>query len=160
MKAQLSLQAMLATAAAIGNEFNDTAKYVQGLAKEFQGLRKTMQEVATLKGVANENQFTLEEAKKAQDFHLTPQEYRDFQAEFMNYTGAQIGTNEQGGVAEGETDRGTGRRICGTGRRADEGERYQPAIGAELAGALLEEKKGPQDVEKLMGELSKTFTGP
>ena len=53
------------------------------MAKEFQGLRKTMQEVATLKGVANENQFTLEEAKKAQAFHLTPTEYRDFQAQFM-----------------------------------------------------------------------------
>ena len=33
-----------------------------------------------------------------------------------------------------------------------------PQIGAELAGALLEQKKEPQDVEKLMGELNKTFT--
>ena len=33
-----------------------------------------------------------------------------------------------------------------------------PQIGAELAGALLEQKKGPQDVETLMKELSKTFT--
>ena len=91
MKAQISLQAIRATAAAIGSAFNDTAKYVQQMAKEFQGLRKTMQEVATLKGVANENDFTLQEAKKAQEFNLTPQEYRDFQAQFMNYAGARSG---------------------------------------------------------------------
>ena len=90
MKAQLSFQAIRATAAAIGSAFNDSAKYVQQMAKEFQGLRKAMQEAATLKGVANENQFTLEEAKKAQAFHLTPQEYRDFQAQFMNY--ASVGS--------------------------------------------------------------------
>ena len=129
------------------------------MAKEFQGLRKAMQEAATLKGVANENQFTLEEAKKAQAFHLTPQEYRDFQAQFMNYAGAQIGTDEQGGVAEGaKLTEKQGERICGTVAELMKASGINPQIGAELAGALLEQKKGPQDVEKLMEELNKTFT--
>ena len=63
-KAQIGLGLIKQTAAAIGSAFNDTAKYVQEMAKEFQGLRKTMQEVATLKGVGNTNKFTVEEAKK------------------------------------------------------------------------------------------------
>ena len=54
-------------------------------------MRRTMQEVATLSGVANNNQFTVEQAKQAKQARLNPEEWRDFQAEFLNYAGSQVG---------------------------------------------------------------------
>jgi hypothetical protein len=158
-KAQMGLQAIRATADAIGSAFNDTAEYVRGMAKEFQELRKTMQEVATLKGSPNSNQFTVQEAEKAQKFHLKPQEYRDFQAEFMNYAGAQIGTDEKTGkIAEGaKLTTEQGEEYAGRVAELMKGSGVNPAVGAELAGSLLENAKGPQDVEALMKKLGKTF---
>ena len=129
------------------------------MAKEFQGLRKSMQEVATLKGSGNTNEFTLQEAQKAQQFHLNPQEYRDFQAEFMNYAGAQIGTDEKTGkVAEGaKLTAEQGEQYAGRVAELMKGSGVNPAVGAELAGSLLENAKGPQDVDELMKQLSRTF---
>ena len=159
MKAQIGLGLIKQTAAAIGSAFNDTAKYVQEMAKEFQGLRKTMQEVATLKGVGNTNKFTVEEAKKAQSFHLSPQEFRDFQTEFQNYAGSQIGTDEKTGqIAEGaKLTTKQGEEYSGRVAELMKGSGIDPRIGAELAGSLLKNKKGAQDVDALIKELSTTF---
>jgi hypothetical protein len=159
MRAQIDLQTIRATVNAIGGAFNDTAKYIQEMAKEFQGLRKSMQEVATLKGVANSSQFTVEEAKKAESFHLSPQEFRDFQAQFQNYAGSQIGTHEATGkIVEGaKLTTKQGEEYSGRVAELMKASGISPAVGAELAALLLENKKGPQDVDALIKELSRTF---
>jgi hypothetical protein len=151
MKAQMSLAAIKQTASAIGGAFNDTAKYVQEMAKEFQALRKTMQEVATLKGVANSNKFTVDEAEKAQKAHLSPAEMRDFQAQFMNYAGSQVG-GPNGKLTEVQ-----GEEYASRVAELMKSSGVDPAVGAELAGSLLENSKGPQDVNALMQKLGRTF---
>jgi hypothetical protein len=157
-RTQIGLSAIRATADAIGTAFNETAKYVQESAKQFVDLRKTMQEVASLKGSANTNQFTIQEATKAQQFHLTPQEYRDFRAQFMNYAGAQLGTGENGAVAPGaKLTTEQGEQYAGRIAELMKASGVSPAVGAELAGSLLENKQGPQNVDELIKELSRTF---
>ena len=42
------------------------------MAIEFAELRKTMQELAALRGEPNSNEFTVEEAKQGQKYGLTP----------------------------------------------------------------------------------------
>ena len=146
-------------AAAVGEEFKRAADYVKHLAEDFAALRKTMQEVATLKGEGNTNEFTVAEAKKAYGFGLNPEENRDFQAEFMNYAGSQIATDEKTGeVAEGaKLSTKQGEEYAGRVAALMKESGIAPAVGAELAGSLLEQKTGPQDVDKLMAEFSKTF---
>jgi hypothetical protein len=153
MKAQIALSTVTRVASAIRDSWDDTAKYVQNAAKEFQALRKTMQEVATLKGSANTNQFTLKEARKAQSFHLNPGEYRDFQAQFQNYAGSQIGDIKDGAKLTGAQ----GENYAGRVAEMMKAHGVNPAVGAELAGSLLENSKGPQDVDALMKRLSTTF---
>ena len=151
MKAQIGLSAIKGAATEIASQFRETAQHVIQTSKEFQALRKSMQEVATLKGSANTNHFTLAEAKKAQTFNLTPQESRNFQAEFQNYAGSQIG-GPNGKLTEAQGEEFAGRvaemmKVSG----------INPALGAELARSLLENAKAPQDVETLMKRLGTTF---
>jgi hypothetical protein len=158
-RAQIGFGMVRQAGQAIGQEFKRAADYVTKLAEEFSNLRKSMQEVATLKGEANTTEFTLAEAKKAQEFHLTPQEFRDFQAEFQNYAGSQVGTGENGQVAPGaKLTKEQGEQYGGRVAELMKASGISPQIGAELAGSLLEQKNGPQDVESLMKELSRTFT--
>ena len=151
MKAQISLAAIKVTALAIGGAFDDAAKYVQEIAKDFQALRKTMQEVATLKGSANTNQFTIEKAEKAQKAHPSPTEYQDFQAQFMNYAGFQVG-GPNGKLTEAQ-----GEEYASRVAELMKSSGVDPAVGAELAGSLLQNSKGPQDVNALMQKLGRTF---
>ena len=152
LKAQIGLAAIRSTGTALISTFKDVGDYVRRSAEEFAGLRKSMQEVATLKGVANAGQFTLDEAKKAAAFNLTPTEFRDFQAEFQNYAGSQIG-GPQGKLTEAQ-----GENYAGRVAELMKSSGIQPAVGAELAGSLLENAKGPQNVDALMKQLSTTFT--
>jgi hypothetical protein len=152
IKVQMGLSLVKEVGGAIANQFRETSQYVQQMAKEFQGLRKSMQEVATLKGQPNTTELTLEEARKAQAFHLTPQEYRDFQAEFQNYAGSQIGG------PEGKLTEKQGEEYAGRVAELMKGSGVAPSIGAELAGSLLEYSKGPQDVEALMKRFGTVFT--
>jgi hypothetical protein len=152
--AQVSLGTIKGTAQAIASEFDKTTDYIRQSAKEFQNLRKSMQEVATLKGSPNSNQFTLEEANKAQSFNLTPTEYRDFQAQFQNYAGSQIGDVKQGAKL---TD-AQGEEYAGRVAELMKASGVNPAVGAELAGSLLENAKGAQNVDALIKRLGTTFT--
>jgi hypothetical protein len=158
-RAQLGLSTLRTVTGAIGEEFKRAADYIKDISAEFADLRKTMQEVATLKGSANNNEFTVQEAKTAQQFHLNPQEYRDFQAQFMNYAGSQIGTDEKTGqLAEGaKLSNEQGQEYAGRVAELMKGSGVNPAVGAELAGSLLENAKGPQNVEDLMKKLGRTF---
>lgn len=151
MRAQMSLGAIKAVGGAIATQFDESARYIAAAAKEFAVLRKSMQEVATLKGTANTGQFTLEEARKAQKFNLMPTEFRDFQAEFQNYAGSQIG-GPNGKLTEAQ-----GEDYAGRVAELMKSSGISPAVGAELAGSLLENAKGPQDVDALMKRLSTTF---
>jgi hypothetical protein len=150
-KAQMSLATIKALGGAIAGQFKETAQFIQESAKQFAVLRKSMQEVAALKGSPNSNEFTLEQARKAQAVHLSPAEYRDFQAQFLNYAGSQVG-----GPNGKLTDK-QGEDYAGRVAELMKSQGVNPATGAELAGSLLENAKGPQDVDKLMGRLGTTF---
>jgi hypothetical protein len=151
MRVQAGLAGFKAAAGAISASFRETANSILASAKEFQALRKSMQEVATLKGQGNTGKFTLGEARKAQGFNLTPEEFRNFQAEFQNYAGSQIGG------PEGKLTEAQGEDYAGRVAELMKGSGINPAVGAELAGSLLENTKGPQDVDKLMQRLGTTF---
>lgn len=151
-KAQMVFAGMEKILHAVTEELNRAANHSREVAKEFIEMRRTMQEVATLSGKGNENEVTLEEARKAKAAHLTPQEYRDFQAEFLNYAGSQVG-GPNGKLTEAQ-----GQDYAARVAELMKGSGINPRIGAELAGSLLEQSEGPQDVNKLMGRLSKTFT--
>jgi len=151
LKAQFGLAAVKQTAQAIATQFNETSEYVMKMAREFQGLRKSMQEVAALRGQPNSSQFTIDEAQKAQAAGLTPQERRDFQAEFLNYAGSQVG-GENGKLTEAQGEE-YGNRVAAMMKSSG----INPAIGAELAGSMLENAEGPQNVDELMKRFSTTF---
>ena len=152
MKAQIGLAVIKQAAVAISDQYRDASQHVMQMAKEFQALRRSMQEVATLRGEANTSKFTLAEAEKAQQFNLTPQERQAAQAEFLNFAGAQIG-NEQGKKLTGEQAEEFSSRIAVMMKSAG----YAPAAGMMLGGSILQQKKGPQNVNALMKEFSTAF---
>ena len=154
--AQMAFSMIRSAGQVIGSEFKRTADYVKQMASEFADLRKTMQEVATLSGnpEGNSNEFTTAQAKEAQKYGLKASEYRDFQAEFLNYADSQVGDTTKGAkLTEEQGQQYTG-RVAALMKESG----VNPAIGAELAGSLLENAQGPQDVDKLMEQLSRTFT--
>jgi hypothetical protein len=152
MKAQMGLSAIKAAGSAIAASFSETSRYIMESAKNFQELRKSYQEFATLSGQANSSKFTIEEAQKGQASHLSPQEWRDFQSEFKNYAGSQIG-GKNGKLTDAQGDE-YGSRVAelmkGSGLK-------NVKIGAEMAGSLLENAQGPQEVEDLIQELTRGF---
>jgi hypothetical protein len=159
IKGQMALSGLRSIAQGAAEGFKDAADYVRNMAREFISLRKSMQEVASLRGQPNTNEFTLEEAKKAEASGLTPGERRDFQAEFLNYAGSQVGgkdAQEQKAAgtklteAQGEE---FGNRVAALMKASG----VNPTVGAELAGSMLEQAEGPQDVDKLMKRFGKTF---
>jgi hypothetical protein len=158
MKAQMGLHAVKTTFSAIMDSAEKASEYVRNMAKEFVSLRKSMQEVASLKGVPNTTAFTIEEAEKAAAVGLTPAERREAQAQFLNYAGTQVG-----GKTEAEAN------AAGTKLTESEGEEFanriavqmkasglDPKLGMELGGSMLEQAKGKQDVSKLMKDFSET----
>jgi hypothetical protein len=152
MKAQIGLAAIRQTAQAVASDFKESNEYVMRTAKEFQNLRKTMQEVATLRGVANTNKFTLSEAQAAQASGLTPAERRDAQSAFLNFAGAQIG-DEQGKKLNTAQADDFSSRIAVMMKSAG----YSPQAGMNLGGAMLQQKTGPQNVDALMKEFGVAF---
>ena len=66
MKAQIGLSAIRQVAAAMGSEFKRSAEEVARMAKQFGQVRDSMQQVASLSGRQNSNQFTVEQSNKAQ----------------------------------------------------------------------------------------------
>jgi hypothetical protein len=151
--AQVAFNMIRQSVAAVSQEYKRAADYVKSLANDFADLRKSMQEVTTLRGQANDDKFTVEQAKKAQQYGLTSAQYRDFQAECLNYAGSQVGDITQGAkLTEEQSDEYAGRVA-----ELMKGSGISPQIGAKLAGSLLENAKGPQDVDKLMERLSRIF---
>ncbi len=137
--AQIGFTVIRQSAAAVSAEYKRAADYVKSLANDFADLRKTMQEFATLRGVANSNEFTVEQAKKAQQYGLTPEQYRDFQDEYLNYAGSQVGDVTQVRQAH----RGAERRIRRPSRRADERIGHQPADRGGAGGLAARKLEGP-----------------
>jgi hypothetical protein len=136
----------------LGEEYKRQAEYVKSLANDFADLRKGMQEVATLSGRANSNEFTVEQAEKAAKFNLSPEERKNAQSEFLNFAGAQIG-DEQGKKLTGDQADDFSSRIAVMMKSAG----YAPAAGMRLGGSILQQKTGKQDVDKLMKEFSVAF---
>ena len=158
-KAQMGLSALKAAGAAIGDEFKRSADYIKTLANEFADLRKAMQELAALRGEQNNNRFAVKEAQEGQKYGLSPEENRRFQSEFMNFAGSQVGTDkETGGVAKGaKLTEEQGKEFSGRIAAMMKTVGVDPALGAQLGGAMLQNAKGPQDVEKLMRDFAETF---
>jgi hypothetical protein len=164
-RAQLTFATIKAVTGEIGAEFKRAADYVKEMSAEFAGLRKSMQELAALSGVSNENAFTVEQAKLGQKYGLSPEENRRFQEEFKNFAGSQVGDEKD---AQGNS---TGRVAKGAKLTEAQGEEFSgriaammktagidPALGAKLGGAMLQNAKGPQDVDKLMKDFQETFS--
>ena len=130
----------------------ESNSHVQQLAKSFAELRQSMQEVATLRGVENTSAFTVSEARKAAGSSSHPAERRDAQAEFLNFTGAQVG-DEEGKKLTSEQGEDFSSRIAVMMKSAG----YKPAAGMRLGGSILQQKTGPQDVDALMKEFGVAF---
>jgi hypothetical protein len=152
MKAQMALGVMKQAAQAIGDEYKRVGDNIKTMAMEFIALRKTMQELSSLKDVRNDEEFVLSEARKGQAVNLTPQEAREFQSQFQNFAGAQIA--EQGGKLTPAQAEDYSGRIAQMAKIAG----INPASGAEAAGILVETAKGPQNVEALMQQFNVGFT--
>lgn len=150
LKAQVAMQVIKQTAGAAAAQWNETANYVHQAAKEFQDLRKTMQEVAKLKGEPNASEFTLQLAEKAHAANISPQDMKDFQAQFLSYAGSQVGEGRKLTDAQSEE---FGSRVA----ELMKGSGVSPAVGAELAGSMLENAEGPQEVNQLMTRFSVIF---
>lgn len=151
IKGQMTYAAIKGVAQSIGEQFKEAADRTREMAKDFIALRQTMQEVATLQGKPVTTEFTLEQAQKAKAAHLTPAEFRDFQAQFLNYAGAQVG-GEAGKLTETQ-----GAEYASRVAEMMKASGVTPKVGAELAGSLLENVKGPQDVDKLMTRFGTAF---
>ncbi|MGP0065043.1 MAG: hypothetical protein ACLQGP_15780 [Isosphaeraceae bacterium] len=155
-KAQMALHAGIGISRAIGRELEQTANWAKEVSKEFTSLRKSMQEVAALRGKENSNEFTVEEARKAQAAGLTPEERREFQGSFLNYAGSQVGGKDAAEQAKQNTKlteaqgEEFGNRVAVIMKASG----VDAKLGAELAGSMLEQAEGPQDVEKLMKDFS------
>ena len=158
-KAQMGFAALKCRSAAIGDEFKRAADYVKSLGRR---LRRTSQDDARTRSPcrrAKPNEFTLEQAKQGQKYGLTPEENRRFQSEFMNFAGSQVGTDQKtGGVAKGaKLTEEQGKEFSGRIAAMMKTAGIDPALGAQLGGAMLQNAKGPQDVEKLMRDFAETF---
>jgi hypothetical protein len=145
------LSAVKGMATSIVGEFNKTVQWLREAAGQFQGLRKTRVEVTTLRGEAPSTKSTVEEARKARAFGLTSEERPDFQAEFLNYAGSQVGGPE-GKLTEAE---GKAYRSRVAGMMEASG--IAPSVGAGLGGSLLEHARAKQNVGNLMQRFGKVF---
>jgi hypothetical protein len=162
--AQAGLSAVNKVATAIGDEFKRAADYVKSLAVDFAELRKTMQELAALKGEPNSNKFTVREAERGAQYGMTPAQNRSAQEEFMNFTGVNVGDElDAAGNPTGKTAKGAklttkqGEEFSGRIAALMKTAGIAPEIGMSLGGAILQQAKGPQDVNKLMRNFQETF---
>jgi hypothetical protein len=152
MRAQMTLGAVKAVGHAIGDEMRRSSDYVKNLADQFARTRTTMQEIATLSGQANTNEFVVKQAQQGNKFGLTPQEQQQAQSTFLNMVGAQVGDEEGKKLSNkqaAEYSSRIGRLMKAAG--------YAPEQGMELGGTILQQRTGKQDVDSLMQEFSKTF---
>lgn len=150
MTAQAAIGAYKSVIAGMSDEYKRQAEYVKAVAAEFVGLRRTLQEVATLRGESNTNEFVVSEAKKAAAFGMTPQERQGGQAEFLNFVGPMVGDKAGAKLTKDQAEEYSSR----VGRFMKAGG-YKPEEGMQLAGAILQQKTGPQKVDDLMEEFSK-----
>jgi hypothetical protein len=142
----------------ISAQMKEVAEFTKRTAAEFQNVQQGMQGVAALKGKANTDNFTVEEARKGAAASLRPEEWKGFQESFQSYGGAFI---------EGDQSRFTGQAGM-TGE--EQAEKYQqdiakfalarkvaPGEAAQLAGGLLQFSEGPQKVEDVEAKFGKVF---
>jgi len=162
--AQFGLSVVHTAAAAVGEEFKRAADYVKKLAEDFAGLRKTMGELAALTGVPNSNKFTVEQAKRGQKYGMTPEENRQAQEVFKNYAGVNVGDElDAAGQPTGRAGKGAklteaqGEEFSGRIALMMKSVGQKPSLGLELGGAMLQQAKGPQDVDKLMKDFQETY---
>jgi hypothetical protein len=136
---------------AVFTRAKDVSAYVSQMAKDFIELRQALQQIAALKGQANENEFAITEVRKAAAARLMPQEWKAFQEAFQSYAGAQLeGPAAKLTLPQAETYQQKVAEFM-------KAEGVAPQLGAELAGTLLETAKGPQDVEKLMSSFGRVY---
>ncbi len=152
MKAQIALSVIKASGQAIAAQYRETSQYIMQMSKDFQGLRKSMQESATLSGQPNTSKFTLAQVAQGEKFNLSPQEQKDVTAEFLNFAGAEVGNEPESKLTTEEATEYSSR----VGELMKSGG-FKPASGATLAGTILQQRKGKQNVESLMAEFSKAF---
>ena len=162
VKSTVAVQGMIAAYAGIGaaitagrallGVFKDLGDYVRRSAEEFAAFRQKMQETATLKG----------SAKLGQVHSGGSQESLGLQLDADRVSGLSGGVSELRRVADrrppGQAYRAQGEDYAGRVAELMKSSGVAPAVGAELAGSLLENAKGPQNVDNLMKRLSKTFT--
>lgn len=146
-----SLGTAKAVLSTIVSQLNSAADFTKETAKNFIELRKSMQQVAALKDKSNDAKFTLEEVEKAKAASLTPDEWRNFQEEFQSFAGAQLeGPDRKLDDKQAEEFQ---QRVS----KFIKSEGIAPQLGAELGGTLLENSKGPQNVDNLMDRYGKTY---
>jgi hypothetical protein len=136
---------------AIVTQLSAASDFTKETARNFIELRKSMQQVAALKDKQNDAKFTMQEVEKAKAAGLMPDEWRGFQEEFQSYAGAQLeGPDKKLDEKQAEEYQSRIAKFMKT-------EGIDPKLGAELGGTLLENSKGPQNVDNLMDRYGKAY---
>jgi hypothetical protein len=163
-RAQMALSMIKAVGTEISKSFKDAADYVRQLADEFATLRKSMAELAELSGKSTTTEFTLEQAKRAQQYGMSIEENRIAQETFKNFAGSQVGDEvDAAGKSTGRVAKGAklteaqGEEFSGRVAQHMKASSQKPERGMNLAGAMLQQAKGPQDVNKLMKDFTEAF---
>jgi hypothetical protein len=152
MRAQMALGVVQSVAAGIANEFKKTQESLETMGKAFIDLRHRMQEIAVLSGQQGTTKFTVDQAQAAFQDAMKPQERVEAQSAFLNFAGAMIG---QGPNARLTTKQG--QEFASRAGVMMKAAGYKPAAAMQLAGAMLQQKQGPQNVDQLMKEFSVMF---
>lgn len=138
-------------ASALAQGYRETADYIKGISGEYLRLQEILQQVAALTGQSNTGQFTVDQARLAQQAGVKPEEWVRFQEQFQSYAGAYL---------EGDQKK----------MGADQATEYQQRLAsfakasgipidqiAQLGGGILQFAPGEMTADQAMGELSKQF---
>lgn len=152
MGASLSVAgAGVGIATSMKEEFKRAAEFVKKVSEEFSTLQKEMQGIAAMQGGNASNQFTYEQARQAANASIMPQEWAGFQEAFESYAGAQV---EGPDAKLGKDDARLYQQHVATFMAS---KKKNAALGAQLAGALLTNAKGPQKLADMEAQFGRVY---
>lgn len=137
-------------AQAIGRGFQETAEYVRTVSKEFTTLQESLRIIATFKGEKLTDQFTVDEAMRAAEAGLTPQQGKAFQGQFQGFAGQFMGEGKKFSKAQGEA---LGQRAAAFMNVRG----IEPSQGGAIFGEILQQATGEESTDELMEKFGKAY---
>jgi hypothetical protein len=152
VKTYAGVAAFTHTARAIATAFKNTSDEIERQAKAFQGLRKSMQGVASLSGTPNTTKFTLGEIDKAANANVTPADYKDFRDSFLSRGSLYVGKGPNAKMTDAEADQYQSALAEAAAQKG-----ISESDMGDFGGGLLAQAKGPQTAKAMKTQAGKVL---